>query len=61
MKLNIFLSIDIELLQISPKIDHETEGSFGDFNILRSRQNELHFPDDIFKCIFLNENLYISI
>ena len=31
------------------------------FNTLRPRQNGRHFPDDIFKCIFLNENVYISI
>ena len=30
-------------------------------NSLRLRQNGLHFPDDIFKCIFLNENEWISI
>ena len=30
-------------------------------NTLRSRQNGCHFPDDIFKCIFLNENVRISI
>ena len=29
------------------------------FNILMSRQNGLDFADDIFKCIFLNENLWI--
>ena len=28
---------------------------------LRPRQNGRHFPDDIFKCIFLNENVRISI
>ena len=28
---------------------------------LRPRQNGRHFPDDIFKCIFLNENVLISI
>ena len=27
---------------------------------LRPRQNGPHFPDDIFKCIFLNENVWIS-
>ena len=27
------------------------------FNTLRPRQNGRHFPDDIFKCIFLNENI----
>ena len=30
-------------------------------NTLRRRQNGRHFPDDIFKCIFLNENVWISI
>ena len=31
------------------------------FNILRPRQNGRHFADDIFKCIFLNENIWISL
>ena len=31
------------------------------FNTLRPRQNGRHFPDDMFKCIFLNENVLISI
>ena len=30
-------------------------------NTLRPRQNGRHFPDDIFKCIFLNENVWIPI
>ena len=30
-------------------------------NTLRPRQDGRHFPDDIFKCIFLNENVLISI
>ena len=30
-------------------------------NPLRPRQNDRPFPDDIFKCIFLNENEWISI
>ena len=30
-------------------------------NTLRPRQNGRHFPDDILKCIFLNENVLISI
>ena len=30
-------------------------------NTLRPRQNGRHFPEDIFKCIFLNENVGISI
>ena len=28
-------------------------------NTLRPRQNGRHFPDHIFKCIFLNENVWI--
>ena len=30
-------------------------------NTLRPRQNGRRFPDDIFKCIFLNENEWISL
>ena len=30
-------------------------------DILRPRQDGRHFPDDIFKSIFLNENVWISI
>ena len=30
-------------------------------NTLRPRQNGHHFADDIFKCIFLNENVWIPI
>ena len=30
-------------------------------NTLRPRQNGCHFHDDIFKCIFMNENVWISI
>ena len=31
------------------------------FNTLRPRQNGRHFADDIFKCMFFNENVWISI
>ena len=31
------------------------------FNTLRPRKNGRHFADGIFKCIFLNENVWISI
>ena len=30
-------------------------------NSLRPRRNRRHYADDIFKCIFLNENVLISI
>ena len=33
----------------------------GDLNTLRPRQNGRHFADDIFRCIFLNENVWIPI
>ena len=32
-----------------------------DINVLRPRQNGRHFPGDILKCIFLNENVWISL
>ena len=35
-------------------------GSGYDFNSLRPRWNGRHFPDGIFKCIFLNETVWIS-
>ena len=31
------------------------------FNTLRPRQSGRHFPDDILKGIFFNENLWISL
>ena len=31
------------------------------FNTLRPRQNGRHFADDIFKCISLNENIWIEL
>ena len=32
-----------------------------ELNTLRPRQDGRQFPDDIFKCIFLNENVWIPI
>ena len=40
------------------------EGGWRCYNqglILRPKSNGRHFPDDIFKCIFLNENIWIWI
>ena len=34
---------------------------FSRINTLRLRQNGRHFADDIFKCIFLNENVWITV
>ena len=36
-------------------------GVENDVNTLRQRQNGRHFADDTFKCIFMNENVRISI
>ena len=30
-------------------------------NTMRPKQSGIHFEDDIFKCIFLNENVWISL
>ena len=30
-------------------------------NTLRARRNGRHFPADVFKCIFVNENIWIKI
>ena len=37
------------------------EGRMVGINTLRLRQNGRHFADDVFKCIFLNENMWISL
>ena len=37
------------------------DGLITQFNTLRSRQNGWHFTDDIFNCLFFNENVWISI
>ena len=39
----------------------KTGSCSGNFNTLSPRQNGRHFPNDIFKLIFLNENVWISI
>ena len=36
-------------------------GHYTSVNTLRARQIGHHFPEDIFKCIFLNENVWIMI
>ena len=39
-------------------IEELTEDTSSVINTLRLRQNGRHFTDDIFKCIFLNENMF---
>ena len=45
----------------SKVISEKAQSTFIAFNSLKPRQNGRHFPDDIFKWIFLNENVWISI
>ena len=40
--------------------NHRGDSDSHRINTLRPRQDGRHFPDDIFKCIFLNENARIS-
>ena len=52
--------------QISWSLEAARYGSSGthwwpNFGLVRLRQNGHYFPDDIFKCIFLNENMWILI
>ena len=46
---------EIRITMNSPEINSKI------VNTLRPRKNGRHFPDDIFKCIFFNENVWISI
>ena len=57
------LSISIWLLQVRTLQTsiHFAKKNYKSFNILRPRQNGRHFPDDSFKLILLNENVWISI
>ena len=45
----------------TPMSSNQYNSSGNALNTLRPRQNGRHFADDIFKCIFLNENVLISI
>ena len=51
----IFIATDVTIIQPRSYVVSVC------FNTLRPRQNGHHFPDDIFKCIFLNENVILSI
>ena len=49
------------ILVIDPGIDPKILVCQEEINTLRREQNGLHFADDIFKCIFLNEIVWRSI
>ena len=58
----IWLLFGFHRLSTIKKLPWNMMTSVGKFvNTLRPRQNCRHFADDIFKCIFLNENIRISI
>ena len=57
---------------VNPSLDHRVQSHFYtvllcttwsrvQFNTLRLRQNGCHFPDNIFKCVFLNEKVRILV
>ena len=46
---------------ISIKYECDSMDVTDTFNTLRPRQNGRHFAEDIFKCLFFNENVWISI
>ena len=46
---------------ISPGIYQSQRHFFFGFNTWRPRQNGRHFADNVVKCIFLNENVWISL
>ena len=54
-------SLPIQRLLISEPFTASCNISTIHVNTLRPRQNGRHFADDIFKCIFLNENVRIPI
>ena len=53
-----FFPCDLEIWRMALKNNRAPSKAF---NTLRPRQNERLFADDIFKWIFLNENVWISI
>ena len=61
ISLTPYVSVTFHLELGEPaKWDLEQEYDFM-FKTLRPRQDGRHFPDDIFKCIILNENVWILI
>ena len=47
------MSRTIMMAQLTPACDDRSHG----INTLRPRQDGRHFPNDIFKCIFFNQNV----
>ena len=56
---NLPLLIALWNFRLSPQISYEPM-IYGSIKTLRPRQNGRHFADDVFKCIFLKENVWLS-
>ena len=52
---------EVRGMELTPCSSHCFDHTYCLLNTLRPRQNGRHFPDAIFKWIFLNENVWISI
>ena len=52
--------IDVLVLEARDRVGGRTWTRRVRRKIIKMRQNGRHFADDIFKCIFLNENVWIS-
>ena len=59
--LNVRTSEYMNIGQTGPLLTSDLLHGLDFLNTLRPRQNGRHFPDDIFICIFLNENAWILI
>ena len=56
----LLCTVSFKIIHVVLKLlPHSPRGQW--VNTLRPRQNGRHFPDDILKWIFVNENLWISI
>ena len=53
--------LGLKLNHVSKRGPWTTQGVLSPVNTSRPRQNGWHFTDDTFNCIFLNENVWISI
>ena len=51
----ILINHDLPIIYINP--ENIDVWIIDNFNTLKPRQNGRYFPDHIFKCIFLNENV----
>ena len=52
--------VHVRIYQTS-NVNRSSSTHYNTFNTLRPRQHGPHFADDTFKCIFLNENVWIPI